>query len=44
MVGRAANSVNIVLGTVSLSASFVNRQSAEIVIHPQHNPTTRDFK
>ena len=33
--GRAANSINIVLGIVSLDTGVINRQSDYIVIHDQ---------
>ena len=33
--GRAANSINIVLGITSLDTGIVNRQSDYIVIHDQ---------
>lgn len=41
MVGRAQDSLNIVLGIVDLAATGVSRRSERIVTHPFFDPVTR---
>jgi trypsin len=42
--GRAGNSLNLVAGITSLSATGTSRRSREIIIHPSYHPMFIEHK